>query len=56
MTTQELKEQLQNDILTILEGWGIDEALEGAEYNRLVNALCENVIFRIDELNVDGHK
>jgi hypothetical protein len=50
MNIKELKEQLQNDILTILEGFGVDNALEGAEYNSMVTALCNAVIKNINEL------
>ena len=39
MSIKEAKEQLQEDVLTILEGFGVDEAMEGSDYNNLVNAL-----------------
>lgn len=47
----EVKEQLQEDVLTILEGFGIDEAMEGADYNNLVSALCEAIIKNINKLD-----
>ena len=50
MDIKELKEQLQNDILTILEGFGVDGALEGAEYNSMVSALCDAVINNVNKL------
>jgi hypothetical protein len=50
MNIKELKEQLQNDILTILEGFGVDGALEGAEYNSMVSALCDAVINNVNKL------
>ena len=50
MNIKELKEQLQNDILTILEGWGIDEAMEGADYNNMVSALCDAIINNVNKL------
>ena len=45
---RQTKEQLQEDILTILESFGIDSALEGAEYNSMVDALCKTVIANIN--------
>lgn len=51
MTTEELKEQLQEDILCILESFGIDEAMEGADYNRLVSRLCDSVIHNVNKLS-----
>lgn len=43
----EIKEQLQEDILSILEGFGVDEAMEGKDYNNLVTALCDAIIKNI---------
>ena len=51
MTINETKEQLQEDVLSILEGFGVDEAMEGADYNRLVSALCETIILHLNKLN-----
>ena len=51
MNIKEVKEQLQEDVLSILEGFGIDEAMEGADYNNLVSALCDAVITNINKLN-----
>lgn len=48
MTEKELKEQAQEDILTILEGFGVDEAMEGGDYNNMVSALCDVVIKLVD--------
>ena len=50
MNIKELKEQLQEDILCILESFRIDEAMEGADYNRLVSRLCDTIIFNINKL------
>ena len=50
MNIKELKEQLQEDVLSILEGFGIDEAMEGADYNNLVNTLCDTIIFNVNKL------
>ena len=51
MNKQEVKQQIQEDILTILEGFGVDEMFEGGEYNSMVNSLCETVISNINKLN-----
>ena len=48
---QELKEQLQNDVLTILEGFGIDEAMEGRDYNNMVSAICDSIINNVNKFN-----
>jgi hypothetical protein len=44
------KAQMQEDILTILEGFGIDEAMEGTDYNNLVTALCDVVVKGLNQL------
>lgn len=44
-------EEVKEDILTILEEFGIDEAMEEADYNNLVDALCNTVIKNINKLN-----
>jgi hypothetical protein len=50
MTIKEVKEQLQEDILSTLEGFGVDEAMEGSDYNSLVSTLCDIVISNINKL------
>jgi len=49
MTIKELKAQLQEDILSILEGFGVDEAMEGGDYNNMVSAMCDAVIHNTDK-------
>ena len=51
MSIKEAKEQLQEDVLTILEGFGVDEAMEGADYNNLVNALCDTIVNKLNKIN-----
>ena len=51
MKLREVKEQLQEDILSILEGWGIEEAMNKEDYERIKNALCDSVIFNLDKLD-----
>jgi hypothetical protein len=46
----EVKEQLQEDILSILEGFGIEEAMDEVDYERIKNALCDSVIYNLDKL------
>ena len=50
MNTQELKEQMQQDILNVLTSFGIDEALSPIEWNALQNALCDLTIANIDKI------
>ena len=51
MKIREVKEQLQEDILSILEGWGINEALDEIDYEKLKNSLCDAVISNLDKLD-----
>jgi len=51
MTTKQVKEQLQEDVLSILEGFGVDEAMEGADYNNMVSTLCDTIIANLNKLN-----
>jgi len=51
MTKTEAKEQLQENVLCILEGFGIDEALEGADYNNLVATLCDTIIDTLNKID-----
>ncbi len=51
MSKAEIKEQLQEDILVILESWGVDEAMTGQDYNNMVTALCEAAISNINKLS-----
>jgi len=50
---KEVKEQLQEDILSTLEGFGVDEAMEGSDYNSLVSTLCDIVISNISDYIAD---
>ena len=50
MNIKELKEQLQEDVLSILEEFGIDEAMERVDYNNLANTLCDTIISNINKL------
>jgi len=50
MDKAEIKEQLQEDVLTILESWGIDESMTGQDYNNIVTTLCDMIIQNINKL------
>jgi len=50
MNKAEIKEQLQEDVLTILESWGIDESMTGQDYNNMVTTLCDMIIQNINKL------
>ena len=47
----EVKQQLQEDILSILEGFGIEEAMDEQDYERIKNAMCDAVIANLDKLD-----
>lgn len=47
---KQVKEQLQEDILTILEGFGIDKAMEDGDYNKMVSAICEAVVDNLNKI------
>lgn len=47
---RDAKEQLQEDILTILEGFRVDEALDGEDYNQMVTELCRAAIRNLNSL------
>ena len=50
MSKSELKEQLQEDVLIILESFGVDEAMEGEDYNNLVFLFCDSVLTNVNKL------
>lgn len=52
MKLTEVKEQLQEDILSILEGFGIEEAMDERDYERIKNAICDTIIANLDRLKV----
>ena len=51
MTIKEIKEQLQEDIISILEGFGIEEAMDEKDYERIKNAMCDAVIANLNRLD-----
>ncbi len=51
MSIKEVKEQFLDDVLTILEEFGVDEAMEGADYNNLVRTLCDTIVNKLNKIN-----
>ncbi len=51
MTLIEVKQQLQEDILSILEGFDLGDVLDEADYYKLQNALCDSVIRNLDKVD-----
>jgi len=51
MNTSELKEQLQEDLLSLLEGMGIEDTLSPSDYENLKNEVCGIVITNVNKLN-----
>jgi hypothetical protein len=47
---QQVKAQLQEDVLTILEGFGVDETMNGEDYNNLTTALCEVILSNLNNV------
>ena len=45
-------EWIQEEILTKLEQFGIDDMMEGDEYNELVKTLCDSVNNVVKKLNI----
>lgn len=50
MNTNELKEQLQQDLLSLLEGMGIEDTLSPSDYENLKNEVCDIVITNVNKL------
>ena len=51
MTIQETQEQLQEDLLSLLEGVGVEDALDPSDWENLKSEVCEIVISRLKQLN-----
>ena len=51
MSVKELKEQMQEDILSLLEGIGLEDALSSNDWENLKNEVCEIIITNINKLN-----
>lgn len=49
---RELQEQLQEDVISILTGFGIDEAMDSSDYQKLESALCEAIIHNINKVSL----
>lgn len=52
MSKQEVKEQLQEDVLSILESFGIQEALNRQDWENLKNSVCDSVIHNLNKLDI----
>ena len=51
MTIQETQEQLQEDLLSLLEGVGLEDALDPNDWENLKSEVCEIVISRLKQVN-----
>jgi hypothetical protein len=51
MTIQETQEQLQEDLLSLLEGVGLEDVLDSYDWENLKNEVCEIVISRLKQVN-----
>lgn len=49
-TKQLVKEQMQDDLLSLLEGMGLEEALNPRDWENLKNEVCDIVITGINNI------
>jgi hypothetical protein len=47
MTQQEIQEQLQNDILSIIDGFNIEKLMKSNDYEKMKNAICDCILKNI---------
>ena len=50
MTLREVKEQTQEDILTVLDSWEIGSLMSKQEYEKFKNVICDVVIKNLDKI------
>ena len=50
MTIIEVKQQLQEDLLSIVDAFDLEDFLDEADYENLKNALCDSVIRNLDKV------
>lgn len=50
MNTNELKEQLQEDLLSLFEGVGLEDVLDSYDWENLKNEVCNIVITNVNKL------
>lgn len=50
MRIQELQEQLQEDLLSLLEGIGIEDASDPNDWENLKNEVCEIIVARFKQI------
>jgi hypothetical protein len=54
MTTDEVKEQMQEDLMSLLEGFGIREAMGSVDWEALNISICDIVINNINKLKKEA--
>ena len=47
---QEIQKQLQEDLLSVIESYGVDEAMEQKDYEAFKTLICQIVIDNIKKL------
>jgi len=50
MTIQEVREQIQEDLLSIVEGYGLEQTMDQTDYENLMTSLCDAVVQNINKL------
>ena len=51
MSIQEIKEQMQEDLLCLLESMGLEESLDPRDWESLKTEVCDIVISNLNNLN-----
>jgi hypothetical protein len=54
MTIDELKEQMQQDVLSLLESWRVEEAMIAEDYEKFKTLLCNLIITNVNKLGKKG--
>lgn len=47
----EIREQLQEDVLSILDGWNVQDLMDSNDYDKMKTAICESIVFNMNKLN-----
>lgn len=49
MTLDELKEQIQIDLMCLLENFGVEEVMEKEDYQKLKDLICDSIITNVNK-------
>jgi len=54
MTVNEIKEQMQEDVMSLLESFGIKETMNNRDWDTLNTLVCDMIINYINELKKEA--